>query len=69
MDALKKGILIMVLALAGFACNKSSSCYDAELAKANETVLCTQDCPGFKGCDGNNYCNECIAAGHGIGPK
>ncbi len=46
------------------SCNKD--CYDAELAKQYESALCTQDCPGVKGCDGKTYCNECIANSHGI---
>lgn len=66
---MKKALLVISISVLALSCNKSTSCYDAELAKANETVLCTQDCPGFKGCDGETYCNECIAAGHGIGPK
>ncbi len=66
---MKKVFFGIVIILAGFSCNKSTSCYDADLAKANENVFCTQDCPGFEGCDGKTYCNACIAAGHGIGPK
>jgi hypothetical protein len=27
------------------------------------------DCPGVVGCDGKNYCNECIARTQGIRVK
>lgn len=40
-------------------------CFDASLVHED---ACTQDCPGFAGCDGNTYCNECEAARLGIGP-
>ncbi|UTW66104.1 hypothetical protein KFE94_15830 [bacterium SCSIO 12643] len=53
----------------GFACqNKTNQnpCYDESLVHNNP---CTMDCPGFEGCDGHIYCNECIAARNGIGPK
>ena len=69
MDIMKKLIFASSILIVGFSCNKSKSCYDADLAKANETTMCTQDCPGFEGCDGKTYCNPCIAAGEGIGPK
>jgi hypothetical protein len=48
------------------SCDKNESCYDASLI---HNGVCTQDCPGFLGCDGNTYCNECMAAQEGIGPN
>lgn len=39
-------------------------CYDRTLVTNSP---CPTDCPGFIGCDGNTYCNECIAAKQGIG--
>ncbi len=41
-------------------------CYDASIIP--EECICTLDCPGFLGCDGETYCNECIASCEGIGP-
>ncbi len=29
-------------------------------------VICTADCPGVCGCDGEFYCNECMALGAGV---
>lgn len=58
-------ICASLMALIGFsACNKD--CYDAELANAFATIDCTADCPGVTGCDGNTYCNECLANQNGI---
>ncbi len=50
-------------------CNKTGvnhSCYDESLVHND---ACTTGCPGFEGCDGNTYCNQCEAAREGIGPK
>lgn len=63
---------IAALLFIGFAfasCSRDGvnhPCYDASLVHDNP---CTTDCPGFEGCDGNTYCNECEAARVGIGPK
>jgi hypothetical protein len=48
---------------------KQAACYDEALKKSTETVRCSSDCPGIKGCDGNFYCNECVAAMSGIRPE
>jgi hypothetical protein len=45
---------------------KKQSCYDPELEKAFQSIGCTTDCPGVKGCDGKTYCNECEANRQGI---
>tara|TARA_B110001452_G_scaffold68445_1_gene55127 strand:- start:235 stop:477 length:243 start_codon:yes stop_codon:yes gene_type:complete len=60
-------ILILGFALSG--CKKEGAehpCYDSSIVHENP---CTADCPGFEGCDGKTYCNECGAARNGIGPK
>lgn len=67
-----KSIFIICCALATLTlagCNKTGEnhpCFDQSLV---HNGACTADCPGFKGCDGVKYCNECEAARHGIGPK
>lgn len=61
--------LILVLSITFFAIgcsNEDKDCYDSSLVHDN---ACTADCPGFIGCDGNEYCNECEAARLGIGPE
>ncbi|MCL4815012.1 MAG: hypothetical protein HND27_10250 [Bacteroidetes bacterium] len=47
------------------ACNKDSNCYDRKM-KENHSGICSQDCPGVCGCNGQTYCNECIANSNGI---
>ncbi len=47
------------------SCGKKS-CHDQAMEDAHATALCTQDCPEVCGCDGNTYCNECIANSQGI---
>ncbi len=51
------------------SCKKESSCYDEKLYEEYKNRVCTMDCPGVVGCDGNTYCNECIANQHGIRVK
>lgn len=49
------------------SCSKGEvDCFDPDLV---HNGFCTMDCPGFEGCDGQTYCNECEAARNGIGPK
>ena len=67
--SMEKLMLIVVLGFGTLACGKNSTCFDADLKKEYEAAFCTEDCPGIKGCDGKNYCNECIAAREGIRPK
>ncbi len=66
---MRKIILIftLLLTLTWIACenNDETDCYDAEMEQ-NHPGVCTQDCPGVCGCDGQTYCNECIANSVGI---
>jgi hypothetical protein len=66
---MKNIFLIIILGMALTGCDKEEEnhlCYDQSIQHNNP---CTTDCPGFDGCDGKTYCNACIAAKHGIGPK
>jgi hypothetical protein len=60
--------LFLLMALAAVSCKKKdeTECYDFALEQHFKKVNCTQDCPGVVGCDGKNYCNECVANQHGI---
>ncbi len=62
-------VLLLFSLLTLISCNKEGgnhSCYDETLVHNN---ACLTDCPGFKGCDGKTYCNECEAARKGIREK
>lgn len=61
-------VAIMAAMIVG-AVNFSScrkSCYDRALHETHKNDFCTADCPGVTGCDGQFYCNECIANKNGI---
>lgn len=67
---MKKAIFIFGLAVIGStACNSTKNCFDAQLKEKYKDTMCTMDCPGVTGCDGKQYCNECIAAQQGIKVK
>ena len=66
---MKKMLIFGLLAVGFISCNKKKECYDAELAEAYTVIDCTADCPGFKACNGETYCNECVAATNGFGPE
>jgi len=70
MMSIHKLLFLTLPALLGLACQKKqASCYDENLKLKSQTVKCSSDCPGIKGCDGNFYCNECVAAMSGIRPE
>ena len=62
--------------LAGFRCAPDEYCDfpdDAACGAGDQTgtcrdrpEICTLDCPGVCGCDGQFYCNACIAASAGV---
>lgn len=60
---------IIFLAFLFVGCSKDEGehpCYDSSIVHDNP---CTSNCPGFEGCDGKTYCNQCEAARLGIGPS
>ncbi|CAN5351688.1 hypothetical protein BH09BAC5_BH09BAC5_11620 [soil metagenome] len=60
-------ILVFAMALSFLSCKKDkSSCYEELLFQQHKNDICTADCPGVTGCDGNIYCNECDANRKGI---
>jgi hypothetical protein len=54
----------LIIIASATSCNKD--CFDQGLQDQFQTIDCTADCPGVTGCDGNFYCNECIANQQGI---
>ena len=61
-------VLLFSFMMASFfvSCDKKAGCYDEDLYQAHKDDVCTMDCPGVTGCDGEFYCNECIALTQGI---
>jgi hypothetical protein len=65
----KQKIFIFMVCMAFLAiasCKRDTDCFDQQLYDQHKNDICTQDCPGVKGCDGKIYCNECIANSLGI---
>jgi hypothetical protein len=52
----------------GYYCNYTDGCGFADETGYCEPRPdgCTEDCPGVCGCDGNDYCNACMAAAAGV---
>lgn len=59
-------LTISVSLLTTTSCKKHSDCYDSKLYRQHKNDICTMDCPGVTGCDGQTYCNECEANKKGI---
>ena len=64
---MKALIILPAFAIASIlhSCNKDNDCYDPVMEQEHSGI-CTSDCPGVCGCDGNFYCNECVANSKGI---
>ena len=60
-----KSFLLIGLFLTLISCSKDEDCFDPALM-AGHSGICTTDCPGVCGCDGETYCNECVANSMGI---
>lgn len=58
-------ILTIIATMTLFGCKKTDDCYDKQMEQEHSGI-CQQDCPGVCGCDGQTYCNECIANSKGI---
>ena len=67
--AISTVVLLASVIIASSSCRKTTGCYDKSLEDAYRERACTMDYPGITGCDGKFYCNECVAAQHGIRPK
>lgn len=67
---MKKLLFILPLVLISsltFSCKKEDTgCFNQEMYDKYKDAICTHDCPGVIGCDGNTYCNECEANRNGI---
>jgi hypothetical protein len=65
---LTNSLMMLALALCMASCKKElpGSCYDKAYHDQHKNDICTMDCPGVTGCDGKNYCNECIMRTNGI---
>lgn len=63
-----KPLIFLGIIICAGSCRKDlpSSCYEKSYHEAHKEDICTQDCPGVVGCDGKNYCNECVMNSHGI---
>lgn len=65
---MKKIFIVCLFACLFSSCRKGLplSCYDTFYHNKHKKDVCNQDCPGVVGCDGKNYCNQCIMHSNGI---
>jgi len=62
---MNKIIALFIFALGFAGCTKDNGCYSKRVKK-NHSGICQDDCPGYCGCNGVFYCNECNALTEGI---
>lgn len=65
--ALSSFVLAALLCVGSMALSScAKDCYDQHLFDQCQLIDCTSDCQYVTGCDGNTYCNECVANCNGI---
>ena len=59
-------LIAFLFSITIMGCKTTTGCFDQKLYDQHKSDACPEHCPGVKGCDGETYCNECIANSKGI---
>jgi hypothetical protein len=62
-------VVLICILLSFVSCKKENSCFNQDLFQKFTIVDCSTNCINVIGCDGNLYCNECVANQNGIAVK